>query len=195
MLTHSSIPAWKNPMDRGAWQATVHGGRKESDMTERLHFHFLSSSIYIFFYNYICISIFIYHLILLYNVYICIYLYVIYIHLQLHFCVCVSTPFIQFYIYIYPLIHFCKVFLCKSHYRHISGAQDPELEIMTTLTFSREAQRWSTCCLLFCHLFPGFSSFLHQDDITEPFGLCEMMGPFLHLAPRTMFSVANKSQD
>ena len=23
-------------MDRGAWQATVHGGRKESDMTERL---------------------------------------------------------------------------------------------------------------------------------------------------------------
>ena len=26
----------KNPMDRGAWQATVHGGHKESDMTERL---------------------------------------------------------------------------------------------------------------------------------------------------------------
>ena len=24
----------KNSMDRGAWQATVHGGRKESDMTE-----------------------------------------------------------------------------------------------------------------------------------------------------------------
>ena len=25
MATHSSISAWKNPMDRGAWQATVHG--------------------------------------------------------------------------------------------------------------------------------------------------------------------------
>ena len=25
MATHSTILAWKNPMDRGAWQATVHG--------------------------------------------------------------------------------------------------------------------------------------------------------------------------
>ena len=25
MVTHSSILAWKNPMDRGAWRATVHG--------------------------------------------------------------------------------------------------------------------------------------------------------------------------
>ena len=25
MATYSSILAWKNPMDRGAWQATVHG--------------------------------------------------------------------------------------------------------------------------------------------------------------------------
>ena len=24
MATHSSILAWENPMDRGAWQATVH---------------------------------------------------------------------------------------------------------------------------------------------------------------------------
>ena len=24
MATHSSILAWKNPMDRGAWQAIVH---------------------------------------------------------------------------------------------------------------------------------------------------------------------------
>ena len=31
----------ENPMDRGAWQATVHGGCKESYMTERQHFHFL----------------------------------------------------------------------------------------------------------------------------------------------------------
>ena len=28
MATHSSIFAWKIPMDRGAWQATVHGVRK-----------------------------------------------------------------------------------------------------------------------------------------------------------------------
>ena len=25
MATYSSILAWKNPMNRGAWQATVHG--------------------------------------------------------------------------------------------------------------------------------------------------------------------------
>ena len=25
MAIHSSIPAWRIPMDRGAWQATVHG--------------------------------------------------------------------------------------------------------------------------------------------------------------------------
>ena len=24
MVTYSSIPAWRIPMDRGAWQATVH---------------------------------------------------------------------------------------------------------------------------------------------------------------------------
>ena len=34
MATHSSILAWKNPLDRGAWWATVHGGGKASDMTE-----------------------------------------------------------------------------------------------------------------------------------------------------------------
>ena len=28
----------ENPMDRGAWWATVHQGSKESDMTEQLHF-------------------------------------------------------------------------------------------------------------------------------------------------------------
>ena len=27
----------ENPMDRGAWRATVHRGRKESNRTERLH--------------------------------------------------------------------------------------------------------------------------------------------------------------
>ena len=28
MATHSSILAWRTPMDRGAWQATVHGVAK-----------------------------------------------------------------------------------------------------------------------------------------------------------------------
>ena len=32
-------------MDRGAWWATVQGGHKESDMTERLHFHFQAPNI------------------------------------------------------------------------------------------------------------------------------------------------------
>ena len=35
MATHSSILAWEIPMNRGAWQATVHGGHKESDMTKQ----------------------------------------------------------------------------------------------------------------------------------------------------------------
>ena len=34
MATQSSLIAWKNPMDRGAWWATVHEVAKESDMTE-----------------------------------------------------------------------------------------------------------------------------------------------------------------
>ena len=35
METHSSILAWRIPIDRGAWWATVHGVTK-SDMTELL---------------------------------------------------------------------------------------------------------------------------------------------------------------
>ena len=35
MTTHSSILAWRIPMDRGAWWVTVHGGHKKLDITER----------------------------------------------------------------------------------------------------------------------------------------------------------------
>ena len=36
MTTHSIILAWRIPMDKGIWLAIVHGGHKESDMTEGL---------------------------------------------------------------------------------------------------------------------------------------------------------------
>ena len=35
MATHFNILAWRIPMDRGAWQATIHGAA-ESDSTEQL---------------------------------------------------------------------------------------------------------------------------------------------------------------
>ena len=38
MATHSSILAWRIPMDGGAWWATVHGVT-ESDTTELLSTH------------------------------------------------------------------------------------------------------------------------------------------------------------
>ena len=57
MATHSTIFAWKiprteepgglqsiglkNPMDRGAWRATVHGVTKESDSTYQLNYRLL----------------------------------------------------------------------------------------------------------------------------------------------------------
>ena len=34
MATHSSMLAWRIPIDSGAWRATVHGVAKESDMTD-----------------------------------------------------------------------------------------------------------------------------------------------------------------
>ena len=37
MATHSSIFAWKNPMDRGTWRATLHGVTKELDTTSGLN--------------------------------------------------------------------------------------------------------------------------------------------------------------
>ena len=36
MTTHSSILAWRIPMDREVWQATVHGVAKSRDTTEQL---------------------------------------------------------------------------------------------------------------------------------------------------------------
>ena len=35
--THSSIPAWRIPMDREAWWATVHGATESLDSTENTH--------------------------------------------------------------------------------------------------------------------------------------------------------------
>ena len=38
---HPTPVLWpESPMDGGAWQAAVHRGCEESDMTEQLHFHF-----------------------------------------------------------------------------------------------------------------------------------------------------------
>ena len=37
MATHSSILAWRIPMDRGAWRGTVHGVTKSLDTTEWLN--------------------------------------------------------------------------------------------------------------------------------------------------------------
>ena len=40
MAAPSSIFAWRIPMDRGAWRATVHAwGQKESDMTKHAQTH------------------------------------------------------------------------------------------------------------------------------------------------------------
>ena len=45
MATHSIILAWRIHMDRGAWQATVQGVRKELDTTERLSIAWHSTGI------------------------------------------------------------------------------------------------------------------------------------------------------
>ena len=40
MATHSSILAWRIPMDRGAWQAAVHGVTKQLDtLSDGAHTH------------------------------------------------------------------------------------------------------------------------------------------------------------
>ena len=49
MAPHSSTLAWKNPMDRGAWWAAVHGVAKSrkrlSDFTFTFHFHELEKEL------------------------------------------------------------------------------------------------------------------------------------------------------
>ena len=40
MATHSSTLAWRIPMDRGAWRATVHGVAKSRTRPSDFHFHF-----------------------------------------------------------------------------------------------------------------------------------------------------------
>ena len=42
--THSSILAWRIPMDRGAWQAIVHGVTKSQTRLKRLSMHRLLSA-------------------------------------------------------------------------------------------------------------------------------------------------------
>ena len=39
MATLSSILAWKNPMDRGAWQAIIHGVAKSQTECTYIHTH------------------------------------------------------------------------------------------------------------------------------------------------------------
>ena len=39
IATHLSILAWKNPMDRGAWWATVHGVTKSQTRLSNWHVH------------------------------------------------------------------------------------------------------------------------------------------------------------
>ena len=40
MATHSSILAWRIPMDKGAWWATIHGVTKSQTQLSNLHFDF-----------------------------------------------------------------------------------------------------------------------------------------------------------
>ena len=37
MATHSSIPAWRIPIDRGAWQATIHRVTKSQTQLSTQH--------------------------------------------------------------------------------------------------------------------------------------------------------------
>ena len=45
MATHSSILSWRIPMDRGAWQATVHGVAKSRTQLSNFTFTLLQGTI------------------------------------------------------------------------------------------------------------------------------------------------------
>ena len=49
MATHSSILAWRIPMDRGAWQVAVHGVEKSWTRLTNLHMYDI----------YVCVCVFI----------------------------------------------------------------------------------------------------------------------------------------
>ena len=42
MATHSSILAWRMPMDKGAWWATVHRAAKSRTLLSTEHIHVLA---------------------------------------------------------------------------------------------------------------------------------------------------------
>ena len=79
MAIHSSVHAWKSPMDRGAWWATVQGLTK----SRTLHFHIIIC-VYILYVHYTYANVYIY-------VYInmCMYMFVyVYIRVCLSVCIC-----------------------------------------------------------------------------------------------------------
>ena len=47
LATHSSILAWRIPMDRGAWWATVHRVAKSQSRLRDQHFHYFHFSLYV----------------------------------------------------------------------------------------------------------------------------------------------------
>ena len=50
MATHSSIPVWRIPMDRGTWQAKVHGVAKRlTRLRDSAHRQWVSSGISLWF--------------------------------------------------------------------------------------------------------------------------------------------------
>ena len=57
MTPHSSILAWRIPMDRGAWRATVHKFVKSQTQLKRLSMHTTNTKGCYFFKN-ICVTVF-----------------------------------------------------------------------------------------------------------------------------------------
>ena len=47
VATHSSIDAWRIPLDRGAWWATVHGVAKSRTQLRDFHFHECDMTLFI----------------------------------------------------------------------------------------------------------------------------------------------------